>query len=303
VRGPGINGQDADRGRISRISSDVAIEKGRIYDPARKRCQTFFVLSWPQLITMSAAPCLVRARALAVPVAIHRSDPLDSSAVSSPVVGGMVAILITAGPTREYLDDVRFLSNGSSGRMGCALAEAALADGHETYLVLGPVERQPPAGARVRSVTSALEMQAAAEEWFERCQVAIAAAAVADWRPAHRQPGKPRHGAIERLELIPNPDIVAGLGARKGARVVVGFALESAAASWPQTIERGREKLARKQLDLVVCNRADAIGSDGSAAVLLFADGRQLEIGRQDKLATAQTIVRAAVQLHERRAS
>ena len=96
----------------------------------------------------------------------------------------MVAILITAGPTREYLDDVRFLSNGSSGRMGCALAQAALDSGNEVYLVLGPVSVQPPTGARVRSVTSALDMQAAAREWFEACQVAIGAAAVSDWRPA-----------------------------------------------------------------------------------------------------------------------
>lgn len=215
----------------------------------------------------------------------------------------MVAILITAGPTREYLDDVRFLSNGSSGRMGFALAEAAIGDGHEAYLVLGPVELAPPPGARVRPVTSALEMQAAADEWFERCQIAIAAAAVADWRPAHRQPGKPRHGATAQLDLVPNPDIVAGLGARKGARVVVGFALESASASWSQTVERGREKLLGKQLDLVVCNRADTIGSEGGTAVLLFADGRKVELGRQDKSETARAIVRAAVDLHGRRAS
>src|SRR5262245_19801493 len=188
---------------------------------------------------MSAAPCLVRVGALAVPVAIIRSDPLDAS----PVAGGMVAILITAGPTREYLDDVRFLSNGSTGRMGCALEEAALADGHETYLVLGPVERQVSAAVRVRPVTSALEMQAAADEWFERCQIAIAAAAVADWRPARRHPGKPRHSVFERLDLVPNPDIVAGLGARKGDRVVVGFALESASASMQQAVDRGKEKL------------------------------------------------------------
>ncbi len=222
---------------------------------------------------------------------------------STPVTGGMVAILITAGPTREYLDDVRFLSNGSSGRMGFALTEAALAAGHEVYLVLGPVDREPPAGARVRPVVSALDMQAAADEWFERCQIAIAAAAVADWRPAHRQPGKPRHGAFERLDLVPNPDIVAGLGARKGDRVVVGFALESASASWPQTVERGREKMLAKHLDLVACNRADAIGSDSGAFVLLFADGRRLELPRQDKAETARTLVGEAIALHQRRAS
>lgn len=95
----------------------------------------------------------------------------------------MVGILITAGPTREYLDDVRFLSNGSSGRMGSALAEAALADSHTVYLVLGPVELSPPALATVCSVTSALEMQAAAEHWFPQCDIVLAAAAVADFRP------------------------------------------------------------------------------------------------------------------------
>jgi phosphopantothenoylcysteine decarboxylase/phosphopantothenate--cysteine ligase len=90
----------------------------------------------------------------------------------------MVAILITAGPTREYLDDVRYLSNGSSGRMGFALAVAALAAGHQPTLVLGPTELSPPAGAAVVRVVSALEMQAAAERAFAAADVVIAAAAV-----------------------------------------------------------------------------------------------------------------------------
>jgi phosphopantothenoylcysteine decarboxylase/phosphopantothenate--cysteine ligase len=210
----------------------------------------------------------------------------------------MVSIMITAGPTREYLDDVRYLSNGSSGRMGCALAEAALADGHEVTLVLGPVEVAPPAGARVLSVVSALQMQAAAESVFSSTDIVIAAAAVADWRPVQRAAGKPpRTGDRFMLELVPNPDIVAGLAAVRGRRVVVGFGLEAAAAGLPAAIARGRDKLRRKQLDLVVVNLHDAIGGADSEVVLCFADGRDERLPRQGKLRTAARIVAAAVDL------
>ena len=216
----------------------------------------------------------------------------------------MVSILITAGPTREHLDDVRFLSNGSTGRMGFALAEAAMRRGHEARLVLGPVEQKPPAGCRVRSVTSALEMQAAAEDWFADSGIAIAAAAVADWRPAQRHSGKPARVAMpaasQTIELVPNPDIVAGLAQKKGRRVVVGFALESEAATMEQAVLRGEDKLRRKQLDVCVCNRSDAIGVDASAMVLVFADGRRVDLGVQDKATAADVIVGAAVDLYLR---
>lgn len=210
----------------------------------------------------------------------------------------MVSIMITAGPTREYLDDVRYLSNGSSGRMGCALAEAARTAGCEVTLVLGPVEVEPPQGVAVRSVVSALEMQAAAESAFASADICIAAAAVADWRPAARAVGKPaRSGDRLHLELVPNPDIVAGLAARRGRRVVVGFGLESVAAGLPAAIARGRAKLHRKQLDLVVVNLHDAIGGAASEVVLCFADGRDEPLPRQDKAVTAAHIVRAALEL------
>lgn len=210
----------------------------------------------------------------------------------------MVAILITAGPTREYLDDVRFLSNASSGRMGCALAEAALAAGHRATLVLGPVEVAPPPGAEVVPVVSALAMQAAAERAFASADVAIAAAAVADWRPAERQGGKPaRQPGPTMLALVPNPDIVAGLAAKKGRRVVVGFALESAAAGMPAAIARGRRKLVEKRLDAVVVNLHDAIGSDAAEFVLCHADGRDETLPRATKREAAARIVAAAVAL------
>ena len=210
----------------------------------------------------------------------------------------MVSILITAGPTREYLDDVRFLSNGSSGRMGCALAKAAVAAGHRTTLVLGPCEASPPAGAAVVPVVSALSMQRAAEQAFADADVVLAAAAVSDWRPAQRLPGKPARGAeVLQLQLVPNPDIVAGLAAHKGPRVIVGFALESVAAGMAAAIARGRQKLVRKQLDLVVVNLHDTIGSDHAELVLCHADGRDEALPRRDKDSAAAHLVAAAVQL------
>ncbi len=209
----------------------------------------------------------------------------------------MVSILITAGPTREYLDDVRYLSNGSSGRMGCALAAAALAAGHRVTLVLGPVEVQPPAGVQVCPVVSAQEMQAAAEAAFPAADVVVAAAAVADWRPATRSPGKPaRAPGSTTLELVPNADIVAGLAARKGSRVVFGFGLESAAAGLPAAIARGRRKLVHKQLDGIVVNLHDAIGRDAAEFVLCLADGTDQPLPNE-KTAAAARIVAAAVEL------
>lgn len=214
----------------------------------------------------------------------------------------MVSILVTAGPTREYLDDIRFLSNGSTGRMGYALCEAAMRQRHQVCLVLGPVDLPPPAGIEVVPVISAQEMQAAAERAFAHSQIAIGAAAVADWRPAVRQPGKPpRQGARMQLDLVQNPDIIAGLGRHKGDRIVVGFALESAAAGIDAAVQRGIDKLRQKQLDLVVVNLGSAIGAEASAVVLVFADGHREDLPAQDKKATAARIVEAAVQLWEAR--
>lgn len=210
----------------------------------------------------------------------------------------MVSILITAGPTREYLDDVRFLSNGSSGRMGYALAKAALSAGHTPTLVLGPVEIAPPDGIAVVPVVSALEMQTAAEAAFVAADIVIAAAAVCDWRPKHRASGKPaRTEQPPVLALVPNPDIVAGLAARKQCRVVVGFALESVAAGMPAAIARGRAKLVQKRLDAVVVNLHDTIGSDDAAFVLCHGDGRDEVLARTTKEAAAAHVVAVAVQL------
>jgi len=216
----------------------------------------------------------------------------------------MVSILITAGPTREHLDDVRFLSNASSGRMGCALAEAAMAAGHQATLVLGPVAITPPAGAHVVLVTSALQMQAAAKDEFATCDVLIAAAAVSDWRPVQRQAGKPaRQPGNITVEFTENPDIVAGLAAAKGHRVVFGFALESVSAGMPAAIARGRRKIVSKHLDAVVVNLHDTIGSEQAEFVLCHADGREQAWPRCSKREAADLLVTAAVALWQQRNS
>ena len=133
-------------------------------------------------------------------------------------------VLISAGPTREHLDPVRFLSNPSSGRMGYALAEAAAARGARVMLISGPTALEDPAGVEIERVTSAEEMLAACRRQFAECDVFVAVAAVADFRPVRRHREKRRKESIGlTLELEPTPDIVATLAAEKEERFVVGF--------------------------------------------------------------------------------
>lgn len=137
-------------------------------------------------------------------------------------------ILMTAGPTREYLDDVRYLSNASSGRMGYALAADAVARGHQVILVSGPVELAPPKGCEVRFVQTTEEMRIACEQAFPSCDGVIAAAAVCDYKPSQRVTGKmSKTGEPLTIELIETDDVLAGLGRKKNSRWIVGFALEA----------------------------------------------------------------------------
>src|SRR5262245_58324814 len=137
-------------------------------------------------------------------------------------------ILITAGPTREYLDDVRFLSNASSGRMGYALAETALARGHQVVLISGPVTLPAPTECEFLPVETSEEMHEACLAHFPGCDGAIGAAAVCDYRPRARAVGKiSKTGKPILLEFVETPDILADLGRRKEQRWIVGFALES----------------------------------------------------------------------------
>jgi phosphopantothenoylcysteine decarboxylase/phosphopantothenate--cysteine ligase len=214
----------------------------------------------------------------------------------NPGGGSIASILVTAGPTHEYLDDVRYFANGSSGRMGYALAEAALAGGHEVVLVSGPTGLPPPRGADLRAVTSALEMQAAVDTAVVGSDVVIAVAAVADYRPATRHAGKLGSGAEGfTVEMVRNPDILADLGRRRAAGeidpVLVGFALQ--AGTPDEILALGRAKLQGKQLDLIVVNHVAAMGAAVSEATLVSADGRTEPLGRRDKTELAHHILAA----------
>lgn len=202
-------------------------------------------------------------------------------------------VLVTAGPTREHVDPVRYLSNESSGRMGFAIAAEAARAGHAVTLVAGPVALATPPGVRRIDVTSARELLQAARREFARCDALVMAAAVADWRPARRLASKWRakDSGAERttLELVRNPDVLATLteGRRSKTRVVVAFALETGAGE-----ARARKKLARKGADWIVLNGPSALGSERTSVVLLGAAGEKVVLANRTKTAVARELVR-----------
>jgi len=176
-------------------------------------------------------------------------------------------VLITAGPTHEDLDPVRFLGNRSSGRMGYAIARKALRRGASVIIVSGPVHQPVPSGAEVVEVRSAAEMHEAVMSRFAEQDVVIMAAAVADYRPGKCEPHKIKKGGNLNLELVRNPDILADVGTKRVDRpaVLVGFALET------ENLEQAaRDKLVRKGADLIVANEASAgLGGDTNRAMLV----------------------------------
>jgi phosphopantothenoylcysteine decarboxylase/phosphopantothenate--cysteine ligase len=181
----------------------------------------------------------------------------------------MARILITAGPTRQFLDPVRYLTNASSGRMGHALAEAALALGHQVVIVTGPVEIEYPPQARIVAVVSTEEMLAAAAKEFETCDGLIGAAAPCDYRPVRVESHKiNKTGQPIDLHLIETDDVVATLGAKKGRRWVVGFALET-----EDHRLRALAKLEKKFCDLIVTNSPSAISSPDNEVEVLTSAG------------------------------
>jgi phosphopantothenoylcysteine decarboxylase/phosphopantothenate--cysteine ligase len=178
-------------------------------------------------------------------------------------------LLVTAGPTREYLDDVRYLTNASSGRMGYAIVEAALDVGWEVVLVSGPVSLVPPTGCEFHAVETTAQMRDACLSTFPTCDGVIAAAAVCDYRPRERHSGKlSKTGGPISMEMIETDDVLAELGSQKAHRWVVGFALE---ARNPR--ENALQKLRRKNCDWIVLNSPAAIGSESNDVELLDASG------------------------------
>ncbi len=201
-------------------------------------------------------------------------------------------VLITSGPTREPIDSVRFLSNRSSGKMGAALAKAALWMGAEVTVVTGPTSVPPPLGARVVRVETAQEMLAAASEEAPATDLILAVAAVADYRVAEPSRGKIRRTAEDLLlRLVPNPDVVAELGriAKPGA-VLVGFAAEPT-----DDLAVAREKLERKGLHFIAANDVSRPGigfeSDENELVLIGRQGPPERSGTLSKIACAKWLL------------
>jgi phosphopantothenoylcysteine decarboxylase / phosphopantothenate---cysteine ligase len=199
-------------------------------------------------------------------------------------------VLITAGPTHEPIDPVRFLGNRSSGRMGVAIAEEALARGASVTLVFGPGSVVLPAGADIVAVQTAEEMRDAVLEWFDRSDAVVMAAAVADFRPKVAPRSKlKKEAGVPELILEPTPDILAELGERRSGQVLVGFAAET-----DDLEAAGRTKLAAKHLDLIVVNlvgrEGTGFGSDTNEAMLLAADGDDVPVARWTKAELARLV-------------
>lgn len=203
----------------------------------------------------------------------------------------MSKILITSGPTRQYLDPVRYLTNASSGRMGAALAEAAIELGHAVHVISGPVTVQYPSAAQVTWVDTTSDMLEAVLRLFPQMDGLIGAAAPCDYMPVHVSPQKiAKSGAPLQLELIETPDIVATAAAKKTAgQWVVGFALETEDRRF-----RAIVKMQRKLCDMMVSNDASAINSAENNVEILSRSGEVLSTVQGSKLDVARAILAAA---------
>lgn len=206
----------------------------------------------------------------------------------------MAKILITSGPTRQFLDPVRYLTNASSGRMGSALAERALAHGHQVTVVSGPVSVAYPAAARVVEVMTTDEMLQAVQALFPEHDGLIGAAAPCDYMPRRVSSAKlAKDGQPLQLELIETPDIVATIAQSKlPHQWVVGFALETEDQRF-----RAIVKMQRKSCDLMVSNGPAAINSPTNEVEIIAADGSTVASVSGDKLMVADAIIQATAPL------
>jgi phosphopantothenoylcysteine decarboxylase/phosphopantothenate--cysteine ligase len=206
-------------------------------------------------------------------------------------------VLVTAGPTCEDIDPVRYITNRSSGKMGYAVAESAARRGARVILVSGPTALDTAAGVDRVSVRTALEMQQAVRRYFSEASVGIFAAAVADYRPAEPLEQKMKRSKDSlTIRLEPNPDILASVAVEKGSRLVVGFAAET-----DHVAENARKKLAAKNADLIVANDVTAEGAgfdvDTNVVTLLARDGRDLALPKMSKREVADRILDEVVRL------
>ena len=228
-------------------------------------------------------------------------DPLDLVAevqrILVPQPATELSFLITAGPTREAIDPVRYISNHSSGKMGFALAEAAAAMGAKVTLVSGPVNLPTPANVHRIDVQSAVEMEEMVQANTAAADVFIGCAAVADYRMAEVAPEKLKKQADQdtlTLQLVKNPDIIAGVAAREDRPFVVGFAAET------QNVEQyALDKLVRKKLDMIAANDVSREGQGFNAdqnALTVFWQGGQAQLALADKKLVAKQLISLIIQ-------
>jgi phosphopantothenoylcysteine decarboxylase/phosphopantothenate--cysteine ligase len=207
-------------------------------------------------------------------------------------------VLITAGPTREKIDPVRYLTNRSSGRMGYALAEAALRRGARVLLVSGPTSLPAPGAAEIMRVESAEEMRDAVVRWLPEATIVIKTAAVSDYRPRMAAAQKIKRSGPISLDLEPTPDILAEVARQKGRRIIIGFAAETHNA-----LENARKKLSAKGLDAIVVNDVsqEGIGFDSERnAVTIITDDEVVEVPETTKLQVAQSVLNQVIKLRKR---
>jgi phosphopantothenoylcysteine decarboxylase/phosphopantothenate--cysteine ligase len=211
-----------------------------------------------------------------------------------------VRLLITAGPTREPLDPVRYLSNRSSGKMGYAMAEAALEGGHEVILISGPAHLAPPPLATLIRVATSDEMFDAVHRSVSNCDIVVMCAAVTDYKPAVVEKQKIKKGVTDlSLTLIPTRDILASLGQMTRSYLLVGFAAETTG------LERNaRTKLQRKNSDIIVANDVAQVDSgmesDENEVIIFFRDGHSQRIARAQKKIVARALIKIFVQTREK---
>lgn len=193
-------------------------------------------------------------------------------------------VLITAGPTREYIDPVRFISNPSTGKMGYTLAEEAKKRGAEVILISGPTQISPPRGVKTVFVESAVQMNRQVNKYFPQADIIIGASAVSDFRPVKKQRLKIKKTSKSKfiIKLAKNPDILAGLGKRKRGKIIVGFALETCNIK-----KNALAKLIEKNLDLIVVNNISqegaGFGVDTNIVTVFDKSGNRTSLSKMSK--------------------
>ena len=200
-------------------------------------------------------------------------------------------VLVTAGPTREFLDPVRFLTNRSSGKMGYELAEEALRRGAEVILISGPTHIFPPPEAKLKKVRTAQEMEKEVVARFGQADVVIMAAAISDFRFAETSSQKIKKEKLEKkIDVVPTEDVLQKLSSKKGAKIIVGFAAET-----EDVVNNALKKMKKKSLDLIVANNVldEGIGfeSDFNQVSIIFPDGKTIHTEKKSKLEISQIIL------------